>query len=136
MRLRSVLHPLIWIIGSGSSDLAIERPKPPGAVEPAVLPVSLFAIRVRRSLKAGQRSPVDGGGRESRRLKRAVHQHAFLRVGKLGASGRERKLTKEFLRLLSDSLFREHFCQLQRTNEMGRVERPLSFARCQAAGRV
>lgn len=44
-------------------------------------------------------------------------------------SGRERKLTKEFLRLQSHYLFQEHFCLVRRANEKGHVERLLGFAR-------
>lgn len=44
-------------------------------------------------------------------------------------SGRERKLTREFLRLQSHYLFREHFCLVRRANEKGHVERLLGFAR-------
>lgn len=43
--------------------------------------------------------------------------------------GRERKLTKEFLRLQSHYLFQEHFCLVRRANEKGHVERLLGFAR-------
>jgi transposase len=43
--------------------------------------------------------------------------------------GRERKLTREFLRLQSHYLFREHFCLVRRANEKGHVERLLGFAR-------
>ena len=43
--------------------------------------------------------------------------------------GRERKLTKEFLRLQSHYLFQEHFCLVRRPNEKGHVERLLGFAR-------
>lgn len=43
--------------------------------------------------------------------------------------GRERKLTREFLRLQSCYLFREHFCLVRRANEKGHVERLLGFAR-------
>ena len=44
-------------------------------------------------------------------------------------SGRERKLTQEFLRLQSHYLFQEHFCLVRRANEKGHVERLLGFAR-------
>jgi transposase len=44
-------------------------------------------------------------------------------------SGRERKLTREFLRLQSHYLFQEHFCLVRRANEKGHVERLLGFAR-------
>ena len=42
-------------------------------------------------------------------------------------SGRERKLTKEFLRLQSHYLFQEHFCLVRRPNEKGHVERLLGL---------
>ena len=42
---------------------------------------------------------------------------------------RERKLTREFLRLQSHYLFQEHFCLVRRPNEKGHVERLLDFAR-------
>jgi transposase len=44
-------------------------------------------------------------------------------------AGRERKLTKEFLRLQSCYLFQEHFCLVRRANEKGHVERLLGAAR-------
>lgn len=44
-------------------------------------------------------------------------------------SGRERKLTREFLRLQSYYLFQEHFCLVRRPNEKGHVERLIGFAR-------
>jgi transposase len=43
--------------------------------------------------------------------------------------GRQRKLTREFLRLQSHYLFKEHFCLVRRANEKGHVERLLGFAR-------
>jgi len=43
--------------------------------------------------------------------------------------GKERKLTKEFLRLQSHYLFTEHFCRVRRVNEKGHVERLLWTAR-------
>jgi transposase len=43
--------------------------------------------------------------------------------------GRERKLTKEFLRLESHYLFQHHFCLVRRANEKGHVERLLGCAR-------
>ena len=43
--------------------------------------------------------------------------------------GRERKLTREFLRLQSHYLFREHFCMVRRPNEKGNVERLLGTSR-------
>ncbi len=43
--------------------------------------------------------------------------------------GRERKLTREFLRLQSHYLFQEHFCLVRRANEKRHVERFVGFAR-------
>ena len=43
--------------------------------------------------------------------------------------GRERKLTREFLRLESHYLFQHHFCLVRRANEKGNVERLLGCAR-------
>jgi transposase len=43
--------------------------------------------------------------------------------------GRERKLTREFLRLQSCYLFQAHFCLVRRANEKGHVERLLGYAR-------
>ena len=43
--------------------------------------------------------------------------------------GRERTLTKAFLRLQSCYLFQEHFCLVRRANEKGHVERLLGYAR-------
>lgn len=43
--------------------------------------------------------------------------------------GRQRTLTREFLRLQSHYLFQEHFCLVRRANEKGHVERLLGFAR-------
>lgn len=43
--------------------------------------------------------------------------------------GRERKLTREFLRLESHYLFEHHFCLARRANEKGHVERLLGCAR-------
>ena len=42
---------------------------------------------------------------------------------------RDRKLTREFLRLQSHYLFAEHFCLVRRPNEKGNVEKLLAYAR-------
>jgi transposase len=44
-------------------------------------------------------------------------------------SSRERKVTREFQRLLSHCLFESHFCLVRRPNEKGHVERLLDYAR-------
>ena len=43
--------------------------------------------------------------------------------------GRERLLTREFLRLQSHFLFDEHFCRVRRGNEKGHVETHVGYAR-------
>lgn len=50
---------------------------------------------------------------------------AVIEVGK----GRERKRTREFLRLQSHYLFREHFGLVRRANEKGHVERLVGYGR-------
>ena len=48
--------------------------------------------------------------------------------------GRERKLTREFLRLQSHYLFQEHFCLVRRPNEKGHVERLIGIRAAQLSG--
>lgn len=43
--------------------------------------------------------------------------------------GRERELTREFLRLQSHFLFESHFCRVRRGNEKGHVETHVGYAR-------
>jgi transposase len=43
--------------------------------------------------------------------------------------GRERQLTREFLRLQSHFLFESHFCRVRRGNEKGHVETHVGYAR-------
>lgn len=43
--------------------------------------------------------------------------------------GRERELTREFLRLQSHFLFEEHFCRVGRGNEKGHVENHVGYSR-------
>ena len=49
-------------------------------------------------------------------------------------AGRERRLTRESLRLQSHFLFREHFCLVRRANEKGRVERLCGTEELSGAG--
>ncbi|QDU59610.1 Integrase core domain protein [Planctomycetes bacterium Pan216] len=60
--------------------------------------------------------------------KRISYDNSAIAVTKV-FPGRERMLTKEFLRLRSHYLFQEHFCLVRRANEKGHVERLLGFAR-------
>lgn len=59
---------------------------------------------------------------------RISYDNAKVQVAKI-LGNRERKVTREFLRLQSHYLFREHFCLVRRANEKGHVERLLDFAR-------
>jgi transposase len=60
--------------------------------------------------------------------KRISYDNSAIAVIKV-LKGRERKLTREFLRLQSHYLFTEHFCLVRRANEKGHVERLLGTAR-------
>jgi len=60
--------------------------------------------------------------------KRISYDNSAIAVIEVG-QGRERKLTKEFLRLQSHYLFQEHFCLVRRANEKGHVERLVGFGR-------
>ena len=60
--------------------------------------------------------------------KRISYDNSAIAVIKV-LKGRERKLTREFLRLQSHYLFTEHFCLVRRANEKGPVERLLGTAR-------
>ena len=59
---------------------------------------------------------------------RISYDNSKIAVAKIVGS-RQRKVTREFLRLQSHYLFTEHFCLVRRPNEKGHVERLLDFAR-------
>ena len=59
---------------------------------------------------------------------RVTYDNSTIAVAKV-LKRRERKLTREFLRLKSHYLFQEHFCLVRRPNEKGNVERLLESAR-------
>ena len=67
-------------------------------------------------------------GEVVRRHKPPVADNAAITVIEV-LGGRERNLTKEFLRLQSHYLFQEHFCLVRTPNEKGPVERLIEFAR-------
>jgi transposase len=73
----------------------------------------------------GHRRAFEFFGGVPRRISYDNSAIAVIEVGK----GRERKLTREFLRLQSHYLFQEHFCLVRRANEKGHVERLIGFAR-------
>jgi len=60
--------------------------------------------------------------------RRISYDNSKIAVAKITRS-RERKVTREFLRLESHYLFEHHFCLVRRPNEKGHVERLLDFAR-------
>jgi len=59
---------------------------------------------------------------------RISYDNSKIAVAKI-VGNRERKMTREFLRLQSHFLFEEHFCLVRRPNEKGHVEHLLDFAR-------
>ena len=59
---------------------------------------------------------------------RISYDNSKVAVAKILGS-RDRKLTREFLRLQSHYLFADHFCLVRRPNEKGHVERLVEYAR-------
>ena len=59
---------------------------------------------------------------------RISYDNSRIAVAEITGS-RDRKVTREFLRLKSHYLFEDHFCLVRRPNEKGHVERLLDFAR-------
>jgi transposase len=59
---------------------------------------------------------------------RISYDNSKIAVGKI-VGDRERRVTKEFLRLKSHFLYEDHFCLVRRPNEKGHVERLLDYAR-------
>jgi transposase len=59
---------------------------------------------------------------------RISYDNSRVAVAKILGS-RDRKLTREFLRLQSHYLFAEHFCLVRRPNEKGHVEKLVDYAR-------
>jgi transposase len=58
---------------------------------------------------------------------RTSYDNTSIAVAKI--VGRDRVLTREFLRLQSHFLFEEHFCRVRRGNEKGHVETHVGYAR-------
>ncbi len=59
---------------------------------------------------------------------RISYDNSKIAVAKI-IGGRDRQVTREFLRLKSHYLFEDHFCLVRRPNEKGHVERLLDYAR-------
>jgi transposase len=87
--------------------------------------VQAFARECTETFLEGHRRAFEFLGGVPRRISYDNSAIAVIEVLK----GRERKLTKEFLRLQSHYLFQEHFCLVRRANEKGHVERLVGFAR-------
>jgi transposase len=87
--------------------------------------VQAFARECTETFLEGHRRAFESFGGVPRRISYDNSAIAVIEV----LQGRERKLTREFLRLQSHYLFQEHFCLVRRANEKGHVERLLGFAR-------
>ncbi len=87
--------------------------------------VQAFPRECTETFLEGHRRAFEFLGGVPRRISYDNSAIAVIEVGR----GRERTLTREFLRLQSHYLFREHFCLVRRANEKGHVERLLGYAR-------
>ena len=87
--------------------------------------IQVFPRECTETFLEGHRRAFEYFGGVPRRISYDNSRIAVIEVGK----GRDRKLTREFLRLQSTYLFQEHFCLVRRANEKGHVERLLSYAR-------
>jgi len=87
--------------------------------------VQAFPRECTETFLEGHRRAVEFFGGVPRRISYDNSAIAVIEVLKK----RERKLTREFLRLQSHYLFKEHFCLVRRANEKGHVERLIGFAR-------
>ncbi len=87
--------------------------------------VQVFPRECTETFLEGHRQAFEFFGGVPRRISYDNSAIAVIEVLK----GRQRKLTKEFLRLQSHYLFQEHFCLVRRANEKGHVERLLGYAR-------
>jgi transposase len=87
--------------------------------------VQVFPRECTETFLEGHRRAFEYFGGVPRRISYDNSAIAVIKVLK----GRERKLTKGFLRLQSSYLFASHFCLVRRPNEKGHVERLLGTAR-------
>jgi len=87
--------------------------------------VQAFPRECSETFLEGHRRAIEFFGGVPRRISYDNSAIAVIEV----LQGRERKLTREFLRLQSHYLFQEHFCLVRRANEKGHVERLIGFAR-------
>jgi transposase len=87
--------------------------------------VQAFPRECTETFLEGHRRAFEHFGGVPRKISYDNSAIAVIEVGR----GRERTLTKEFLRLQSHYLFQEFFCLVRRANEKGHVERLLGVAR-------
>ncbi len=87
--------------------------------------VRVFPRECTETFLEGHRQAFEFFGGVPRRIS---YDNSSIAVTKV-LDGRERTLTKAFLRLQSCYLFEEHFCLVRRPNEKGHVERLLGTAR-------
>ncbi len=85
----------------------------------------VFHRECTESFQEGHRRAFEFFGGVPRRIS---YDNSKVAVAKILGS-RDRKLTREFLRLQSHYLFAEHFCLVRRPNEKGHVERLVEYAR-------
>lgn len=87
--------------------------------------MQVFPRECTETFQEGHRRAFEYFGGVPRRIS---YDNSSIAVTKV-LKGRDRQLTKEFLRLQSCYLFQEHFCLVRRANEKGNVERLLGYAR-------
>ena len=87
--------------------------------------IQAFPRECTESFQEGHRRAFEFLGGVPRRIS---YDNSRIAVAKIVGT-RERKVTREFLRLESHYLFEHHFCLVRRPNEKGHVEHLLDFAR-------
>ena len=87
--------------------------------------IQAFPRECTESFQEGHKRAIDFFGAVPSRIS---YDNSRIAVAKFTGS-RDRKVTREFQRLMSHYLFEAHFCLVRRPNEKGHVERLLDFAR-------
>ena len=87
--------------------------------------IQAFPRECTESFQEGHKRAIDFFGAVPSRIS---YDNSKIAVAKFTGS-RDRKVTREFQRLMSHYLFQAHFCLVRRPNEKGHVERLLDFAR-------
>jgi transposase len=87
--------------------------------------IQAFPRECTESFQEGHKRAIDFFGAVPCRIS---YDNSKIAVAKFTGS-RDRKVTREFQRLMSHYLFEAHFCLVRRPNEKGHVERLLDYAR-------